>query len=106
MKLIFAIVQKEDVRGLNHALVAHEFSVTQVASKGGFLSGGNATLMIGVEDEKVEEVLSIIQEESHSRDETHPILAVPDLNSIAIPVTVHISGATVFVVDVAEFHKY
>ncbi|MDL2225765.1 cyclic-di-AMP receptor [Eubacteriales bacterium OttesenSCG-928-M02] len=106
MKLIFAIIQKEDARALTGALVERGFSVTQVSSAGGFLRGGNATMMIGVEDGKVEEVLSIIQAESHSRTMTQPILALPELESIPIPIEVKVGGATVFVVNAEGFYKY
>ena len=49
MKLLFAIIQKEDTKPLTRALIEHEISVTRIASTGGVLSGGNTTLMIGVE---------------------------------------------------------
>ena len=38
--------RKEDTKPLTRALIEHEISVTRIASTGGFLSGGNTTLMI------------------------------------------------------------
>jgi len=55
MKLIFAIVQNDDSKRLVKALVQHNISVTRISTTGGFLHGGNTTLMIGVEKEKVQE---------------------------------------------------
>lgn len=43
-------------------LVEHEFRVTRINSAGGFLKRGNATLVIGVEDEKVGEVVELIRD--------------------------------------------
>ena len=54
MKLIFAIVQNDDSKRLIRELVKHHISVTRISSTGGFLHGGNSTLMIGVEKEKLE----------------------------------------------------
>ena len=51
MKLIFAIVQNDDSKRLIRELVKHHISVTRISSTGGFLHGGNSTLMIGVEKE-------------------------------------------------------
>lgn len=49
MKLLFAIVQNDDQKSLTYALIEKNISVTRIASTGGFLRGGNSTLMIGVE---------------------------------------------------------
>ena len=46
MKLIFAIVQNDDSKRLIRALVQHRISVTRISTTGGFLHGGNTTLMI------------------------------------------------------------
>ena len=60
MKLLFAIVQNDDQKSLTYALIEKNISVTRIASTGGFLRGGNSTLMIGVEADRLEETLSII----------------------------------------------
>ena len=52
MKLVFAIVQNEDAKKLINALNSKGFSVTKIASSGGFLKGGNTTIMMGIEDDK------------------------------------------------------
>ena len=62
MKLLFAIVQNDDQKSLTYALIEQNISVTRIASTGGFLRGGNSTLMIGVEPERLDETLSIINE--------------------------------------------
>ena len=61
MKMIFAIVHKEDEGFVVERLNKERISVTKLASTGGFLRKGNATLMIGTEDDKVEMVLQVIK---------------------------------------------
>ena len=52
MKMIFAIVRKEDEGFVIERLNKEKISVTKLSSTGGFLRKGNATLMIGTEDER------------------------------------------------------
>ena len=54
MKLIFAIVQNDDSKRLIRALVQHRISVTRISTTGGFLRAGNTTLLLGIDDEKIE----------------------------------------------------
>ena len=49
MKLIMAIVQDVDSRGVLDALVAEGYRATKVSTTGGFLVRGNATILIGLE---------------------------------------------------------
>ena len=60
MKLIIAIVQDEDASRLVGQLMNDGFGVTKLATTGGFLKAGNITMIIGTEDEKVQEVIDII----------------------------------------------
>lgn len=108
MKLIFAIVQNDDSKRLIKALVQNNISVTRISSTGGFLHGGNTTLMIGVEDKTVPETLELIKSKSSLRKE---FMVIPSTlpgyaDSSPTPVQVTLGGATVFIVDVGEFHKF
>ena len=67
MKLIIAIVQDEDASRLIGDLMAEEYRVTKLATTGGFLRSGNTTLLIGVEDEKLENALGIVEKDCKSR---------------------------------------
>lgn len=108
MKLLFAVVQNEDNKVLTRALIEHEISVTRISSTGGFLRGGNTTLMIGVPDEKLTIALDTIKEHSCRRQAvTVPVSGIPhNVDSVAMPLTVTVGGATVFVLDVEKFAKY
>jgi len=61
MKLIIAIIRDVDNDQVSHALTAEEFRVTYVASTGGFLRRGQSTLLIGVEDDRLEHALELIR---------------------------------------------
>jgi uncharacterized protein YaaQ len=61
MKLLLAMIRDEDMETVSHELVVSGFRVTRIASTGGFLRRGNTTFMIGVEDEKVEQVIQIMK---------------------------------------------
>ena len=47
MKLVFAIVNNEDGNLVMRELNKAGFSVTKMASTGGFLRAGNTTLLVG-----------------------------------------------------------
>lgn len=73
MKLIVAIVQDTDAPGLTKALLERGLQSTKLASTGGFLREGNTTLLIGLEDERVPEVLDLIHEKvPHPNPPGHP----------------------------------
>ncbi len=102
MKLIVAIVQDQDAPSLIDELTENEFSVTKLASTGGFLKAGNTTLLIGVEDEKVDDVLNIIENNCKTRTITTSLLSVtmPGDTYIPYPLEVRVGGATIFILDV------
>lgn len=107
MKLIIAIVQDDDAPDLVNELTDASYRVTKLATTGGFLKSGNTTLMIGVEKEKVDKVLEIIEDICKVRDQ---IVATPLPTTstgvyVPFPVEVQVGGATIFVVDVDQFIK-
>lgn len=108
MKMIIAIVQNEDTHLLTDALMENEFSVTKLATTGGFLRVGNTTLLIGVEDDQVDKVIDIVREVAKCREQiittTTPSAYGTEMFS-TYPVKVQVGGATIFVVDVERFEK-
>lgn len=108
MKLLFAIVQNDDQKTLTYALIERNISVTRIASTGGFLRGGNTTLMIGIESERLTETLEIIREHSRRRQlVTVPATGIPhNIDSVAMPMSVTVGGATVFILDVQDTYKF
>ena len=106
MKLVIAIVNRDDANTVTQNLTKHGFYSTKLASSGGFLLAGNATLLIGVEEDRVDAVIDIIREYSHSRKQMIPTTSEMGINYIpSMPVEVRVGGATVFVVDVDRFER-
>lgn len=106
MKLIMAVIQDNDAGRLMEALSRKKFGLTRLASTGGFLRSGNTTLMIGVEDERVDELLSIIEKTCKPRKKiVTPLPAGPADAYVPYPVEVTVGGATLFILDVERFVK-
>lgn len=108
MKLVIAIVQDDDASDLIEVITDKGFRVTKLATTGGFLKAGNTTLLIGVEKEKVDEVLAIIEEVCKSRKQiiTSPSPVAGSTGVyVPFPIEVDVGGANVFVVDVDKYIK-
>ena len=105
MKLIFAIVSNDDSQKVSTALTKARFSITKLATTGGFLLSGNTTFIIGTEDEKVDECIKIIGEHSKKRKQMVPNNSFDVGMYSAFPVEVTVGGATVFVMNVEHFEK-
>ncbi|NMA61150.1 MAG: hypothetical protein GX956_04605, partial [Firmicutes bacterium] len=105
MKLVITVVEDSDVAFLMEALVDNSFQATKLASTGGFLLQGNTTLLIGVQDERLEEVLDIIRSTCAPRKKIIPQITPELPTAIGVPIEIEAGGAIVFVVDVAQFWK-
>ena len=71
MKLIIAIIKDSDALPVSDALVEEGYRVTRIASTGGFLRRGNVTLLIGTEEEAIQEVYALIEENCETPEEGH-----------------------------------
>ena len=106
MKMITAIVNKEDANAVCNALTKGGFSVTKLSTTGGFLKAGNTTFIVGVPDEKVDKVIEIISQQSSRRTQLVPNTTSMDVGMYtSFPVSVTVGGATIFVLDVDRFEK-
>ena len=63
MKLIIAIVNRDDSTDLIHRLSKAGFMSTRLSTTGGFLRVGNITLLIGTDEAKVPQVIEIMRED-------------------------------------------
>ena len=108
MKLVIAVVHSDDAAACSDAISDAGLVVTRFMTSGGFLQKGNATLLIGVEDRRVREVIDLLRAKARSRSEylnPTPPVAEPAELFTPFPVEVQVGGATVFVVDVERFEK-
>ena len=106
MKMIMAVVSGDDSNAVSAALTKARFSVTKLATTGGFLMSGNTTFLIGVDDDKVSAVIDIIAKHSKKRKQMVPSAGMMDVGMYsAFPVEVTVGGAIVFVMNVERFEK-
>ncbi len=109
MKLILSIVNSDDARPLLEVLSREGQRATMVSTTGGFLREGNSTILIGVEDEQMDAVLSIIKENCQSRKQfVNPLPPIMEPGELYMPapVEIEVGGATVFVLDVERFERF
>lgn len=106
MKLILAIINHDDANTVTQALTKKGFSSTKLATTGGFLKAGNVTILIGLDESKLDECFDIIREHSSSRKQIMPATAELGMGFFpSTPVQVEVGGATVFVLNVERFEK-
>ena len=109
MKLVFAIVSNDDGNLVMRELNKAGFSVTKMASTGGFLRAGNTTLLVGTEEESVQNAVDIISKNSMKRKQIvftpEPFIGAGASDFSSYPEEIETGGATIFVVDVERFEK-
>jgi uncharacterized protein YaaQ len=84
MKMIVAIMSDQDSQPVTQALIQAGYRATRIGSTGAFLRRGSSTMLIGVDNEKVDDAFQVIR--------TAISLLEPDQKHI-----------TLFVVDVEQF---
>lgn len=87
MKMLIAILSDVDGEEVLKGLVQADFRATRISSTGAFLRRGNTTLLVGLDEERIDEAIEVIR--TYSEEPEH-------------------SGqrrATVFVLDVASFRQ-
>lgn len=107
MKMILGILNNDDAPLAIQHLTKDGFFVTKLSTSGGFLRAGNVTILVGVEDEKVQPVIDIIHQHAHSRMQLMPAVSESGVAFFpTMPVEVRVGGATIFVLDVDRFEKF
>lgn len=109
MKLLIAVVHNRDRSRVTDALLQSQFKFTQVASTGGFLREGNTTYLMGVEDDRLDEVLNLIQQNCATREQyvnPMPPDTAPIGTFLPTPIAVQVGGAVVFVMPVERFERF
>ena len=86
MKLMMMIIQDKDSDNVVEALIQGGFSITRMASTGGFLRQGNVTLMVGVKQDQIESVINLLKRNCSSNESNR-------------------HAATIFVMDMPEYFK-
>lgn len=86
MKLLMVIIQDRDSDRVIEALVEKGLTITRMASTGGFLRQGNVTLMIGIEQSRIHEVIDLLKLHCSSNETNR-------------------HAATIFTMDMPEYMK-
>lgn len=94
MQMVVSIVGADDAEPVMRGLIAAGYRVTRMNTAGGFFRRGNVTLLIGVEQPQVDDVLRIIDANVRQRSQANPVES-------GMPMY----GATVFVMDAARFER-
>ncbi|MHB0912387.1 MAG: cyclic-di-AMP receptor [Armatimonadota bacterium] len=109
MKLVITVIHDRDKAKTFAALLASNFKFTKLASTGGFLRDGNVTLLIGVEEDRLDELMEVIRDSCKTRDQYANFIP-PDSGPVGVfmpsPVKVVVGGAVVFVLDVDRFERF
>jgi uncharacterized protein YaaQ len=85
MKLIFCILRDIDSEDVSNGLIQEGYRVTCISSTGGFLRRGQNTLIIGVDDDKVDDAIRVVKK------------------SLPVEIDPNMKRATIFVVNVEKF---
>ena len=87
MKLVVVILNDADAEGVLRRLMEAGYQATRISSTGGYLRRGNTTLLMGMEEDKVEGALEVI------RANTQP------------PIDAGQRRATVFVLNLSRYEQ-
>ena len=109
-KLVLAVLQGSDADNTIRNLNEHGFIVTLLSSTGGFLKKKSTTVMIGVEEDRLEEVMDLLRKYARRRQEKiYQAVPMPHGEISAtppIPMDVVAGGAAVFVLDLEDLRKF
>ncbi len=94
MRMVVSIVSADDAEPVTRALIAAGYRVTRMNTAGGFFRRGNVTLLVGVEEAQVDDVLRVIDANVRQRAQANPVES-------GMPMF----GATVFVLEAARFER-
>lgn len=89
MKLLLSVVEDRAAGRVVDALVAGGFGVTRIDTAGGFFRRGNATLLVGADEERVDAAIAVMRAAYPTR------AAASDGDP----------GGPLFVLDVASFAR-
>jgi uncharacterized protein YaaQ len=86
MKLMMIIIQDKDSDKVIEALIEAGYTITRMASTGGFLRQGNVTLIVGAEEDQIEGVVNLLKRHCSSTETNR-------------------HAATIFTMDMPEYLK-
>lgn len=105
MKLIVAVIQNQDTDTLFRSLAEEGMRATRVASSGGYLRHANATVFIGIEEERLARCIDIVRRTCGQRIHRVPTGAVAEMGDLDLEsiTPVQQGGGVLFVMPVERF---
>ena len=104
MKMIMAIMPRNEAERVLQALVAANLTATFMETRGGMLRQAQMTLFIAVEADQLERVLSIV--ESTCRSQPVVESAEGEEGAAPMPARPQLGGAVVFVWDIERIETF
>lgn len=108
MKLVIAVISSRDTNALLDALNREKIGATVIHSHGGFLREGNATLFIGVDEDRLNRLFNILSRTCKTRTRVMSP-SIPAIESGEFtpskPIEVDTGGATIFVLPVERYER-
>lgn len=109
MKLITAIINKDDEKNVLEEFSRKEISATKIEAEGTFLKKKSSVFIVATEDNNVDNIVQVIKGCCSSKEETVPTPTPPtmDPGELIVPEaqTVKTSGAVIFVLDLIKSIK-
>jgi uncharacterized protein YaaQ len=110
-KLILAVLQGDDFADTIDELNHSGYFATVLSSTGGFLKRRSVTLMIGVEEQRLQGALDILKQCAGRRQQmTYSDLSMssggPTPSIPMMPVQMNVGGVVVFVLDLDTMQKF
>ena len=103
MKLILSVLNMDDAGAVLRSLTKHGFAATKMATSGGFLLEENVTIFMGVDEERVQQAIQLIKEQTRHREQRISTEGVGC--RFRAPADVNVCGATIFVLDIEHFER-
>jgi len=106
MKMVMAVVPANVAEQLLDALINHGHTATYAETHGGMLRQSQKSLFIAVQKDLLQDVLTIIKKNCHTRVE----MSTRGMDESGFgerpPVTANLGGAVVFVWDIMQIEIY
>jgi uncharacterized protein YaaQ len=114
MKMVMAIIDREEALRVLEALVTAGHTATFSDSRSGFLRTSKQSLFIGVDDARLDDVLAIVRDNCRSHVESRESDAHAEKTAAAGPglrmaprrTFAEVGSAVVFVWDIDRFETY
>ncbi len=106
MKMVMAVVPRDEAGRVLEALVAAGHTATFSDSRGGMLRQAQQMLFIAVEEQDLERVLTIIRDNCHSQVVVESSEPRTPFSLGSVAVTAELGGAVVFMWDLDRYETY